>query len=156
MKKLLYVLMALFIATAFISCSNDDDASSTFIGNNVDDDSNAVKGLNESLLAGYWIQVKDGVRQNAGAWFMYEPQNTIVEFFTLPNGMDSPAKLKAMLPWYVKENGVIEIALINEVIRKTIVSLTNDKMAISTYDASTGQRVVDEYERISGPIEIVE
>lgn len=154
MKKVLYLLMALFMVTVFISCSNDDDTFSTFIGNNGDDDNNAVKGLNESLLAGYWIQVKDGVRQNAGAWFMYEPQNMIVEFFTLPNGMDSPAKLQAMLPWYVKDDGVIEIALINEVIRKTIVSLTNDKMSISTYDASSGQRVVDEYERISGPIEI--
>lgn len=154
MKKGLYLLMALFMATAFISCSDDDDTSSTFSGNKGDDDSYVVKGLNESLLSGYWIQVKNGVRQNNGAWFLNEPQNTIVEFFTLPNGMDSPAKLQAMLPWYVKDDGVIEIALINEVIRKTIVSLTNDKMSISTYDSSSGQRVVDEYERITGPIEI--
>ena len=153
MKKVLYLLMALFMATAFISCSDDDDTSSTFSGNKGDDDSYVVKGLNESLLSGYWIQVKDGVRQNNGAWFLNEPQNTIVEFFSLPNGIDSPALLKAFYPWYVNTDDVIVIATI-EGVKTTVVSLTNDKMSISRYDTNNGQRVVDEYERISGPIEI--
>jgi len=56
MKRILFLCFTC-VLFAFSGCSGDDD------------ESRASSSLDASLLPGYWIMVKDGVRTNHGVWF---------------------------------------------------------------------------------------
>lgn len=150
MKKVLFVLMALFIATAFISCSDEDEFTEVQVPANLD----------ASLLPGYWILVKDGAKQNFGVWIsdqddiLTSAMGKPVKFFQLPNGLDGPALRTETSYWYVND-GIISIWMWEG--GRSIIKLSKDKMTMRTTtlvgEAHSG---IQEYERLSEPIEIEE
>ena len=150
MKRIMYLWCA-FALFAFVGCSDEDHTRP-----------NPPHNLDASLLPGYWIMVKDGVKQEYGYWFSDEklsdsPRDAkTVWYFHLTNGMNAPAKCVEKASWYITEEGVI---IINHYgYEMPIMRLTKDKMTIRVYvsdwDENFERRI--EYERLADPIEIEE
>ena len=148
MKKVLLVLI--IVATSFfIGCSSDSGSIEP-----------APRNLDASLLPGYWIMVKDGVKQNYGYFFSNESLSDTSEgvktaiYFRLPNGMDAPAECAEKASWFVTEDGIIVISIYGYVM--PIMRLTKDRMTIRTFAShlDDGYEVRRDYERLSGSIEI--
>ena len=150
MKRVLFVLMAVFMAITFISCSDEDEFT----------DVQAPSNLDASLLPGYWIMVKGSTKQNVGVWIsdkddiVSSAMGKPVKFFQLPNGLDGPAIRVETTYWFVN-NGVIGIWMWEG--GRTITKLSNNKMTMMTTTlVGETHSEVHEYERLSEPIEIKE
>ena len=150
MKKFMFMMMAVFMTTALIGCSDEDEYTEI----------QAPANLDVSLLPGYWILVNGGDKQNFGVWI--SDQDDIVstamgkpvKFFRLPNGLNGPAKRIETTYWYLSD-GVINIWTWEG--RRTIMKLSKDKMTIMTTTLVGETRSeTQQYERLSDPIEIEE
>ena len=146
MKKLLLFVMCMTISSLLFSCSDDDGTTEV----------KAPTNLDESLLPGYWIQVKGGSRQDNGVWISDKADieliavGTPVRFFKL-NGKEGPAQWLDTGYWYVNE-GALSIWMWDR--RITIMKLSTNKMTMRTLQLLTDEDTMDEYERLADPIEI--
>ena len=123
------LFMVLFMATVFVGCSDDDETTEV----------KAPTNLDESLLPGYWIRVKGDSRLDNGVWISDKADIKLiaigipVRFFEL-NGKEGAG-------WMWDR-------------RITIMKLSSNRMTMRTRQIVTDEETMDEYERLSDPIEI--
>ncbi|MBO4827259.1 MAG: hypothetical protein J5506_08520 [Prevotella sp.] len=165
MKKFKILCFVVTALLAFAACSNDGDEITVprnldpYEGNSNDEGSTESSGLDASLLPGYWIMVKDGVRQKTGVWFSdgtdplsYEGAKT-VKFFSFSDNKDESAHCLRSCYWFVGENGGIGLRISNEEVTG-VTKLTMDKLTIRYYQLIYDREVIEEYERLSEPVKI--
>lgn len=145
MKRILFLCFTC-VLFAFSGCSGDDD------------ESKASSSLDASLLPGYWIMVKDGVRTNHGAWFSdgTDPQSSedlkSVTYFYLTEKKDEPALCLQRSHWYLNGGGIMlvsDMEVITEISR-----LTKDRLTIWEHDLICDVVSTREFERLSEPVKI--
>ena len=140
------LFMVLFMATVFVGCSDDDETTEV----------KAPTNLDESLLPGYWIRVKGGSRLDNGVWISDKSDIELiavgipVRFFEL-NGKEGAGRWLDTGYWYVNE-GALSIWMWDRKI--TIMKLSSNRMTMRTRQIVTDEETMDEYERLSDPIEI--
>ena len=145
MKRILFLCFTC-VLFAFSGCSGDDD------------ESRASSSLDVSLLPGYWIMVKDGVRTNHGVWFSdgTDPQSSedlkSVTYFYLTDNKDEPALCLQRSHWYLNGGGIMLVR--DPEVITGISRLTKDRLTIRYHRLTYDDVIIMEYEHLSEPVKI--
>ena len=113
--------------------------------------------FDESLLAGYWVVVEEGIQQNNGVWFSNEfvsdnGEAKLAKYWWRKDPTDNLHRLETTY-WYKGNDGHIFIWMWEG--GRTITKLTRDRLTISNWwmDSDVG---IIEYQRMDSNPEIIE